>query len=127
MRIDSIYPLFSHRHKKKAQKHTPKKADHKHEYQPVILHGYNRVGILDKARGFVPRLEYIAGQRCIHCGKLDYGFPDSPTCIPVSWDLEVPWVSGGTKKVNILLDEYRFLPLVEVNNLWDLKEEKRNG
>lgn len=114
------------RYRKKAAKKTPKKANHKHEYEPVILSYINDNAIFDTAQGFIAQRDYVAGSRCTVCGKLAYGFPTGPA-VSVASIICFPWVNGTVKKHIVLLDEFKHLPIVNVNDIWRLKEETKNG
>lgn len=128
MRVDSIYHSHNDepRWRKKSKKKPPKKADHKHTYHNVILHGINQSAGFDKSRGFFAAKEYIAGHRCDICGRLEYGFIDG-LCGPVSSYVDYP-TPTGKRRVNILNPEFAEMPIVEIGNVWELKEEnKKNG
>lgn len=69
------------RHRKKA-----KKANHKHEFEPVILKYFNKQLTFSKTNGFVGGIDYNRGSRCKICGLLRHGFPDQDTrflCFPI--------------------------------------------
>lgn len=116
------------KYRKKAPKKTPKKADHKHEYERVILSYINQSGAFDPFRGFVPRRDYSAGSRCIHCGRLTVGFPDGKA-VAVAARVPTDGTQFSGKKIIVLKPEYRDLPVVKVKSIFDLEleEEKENG
>ena len=118
------------KYRKKAVKKTPKKANHKHAYEPVIFRYINQQSHFYADRGFVADYDYAAGSRCTICGRLDHGFPEesgmgkvpavcSRVTIPVPWD-----TNASPRKRNILKPEYSHLPLVIVEDYWKLKEVK---
>lgn len=111
------------KHRKKAPKNTPKKADHKHEYESVLLSYISKNAYFNPAVGFLPARSWYAGKRCIHCGRLDLGFPDG-TCPAVAHHVNV---KDGKKHFVIINPDYAHLPEVRVNDLFDLKEENTYG
>lgn len=84
------------KYRKKRGRKPPKKADHKHEYEPVIFeYTFEGVG-------------YCAGSRCKTCGKLRLGFP-------VGYDRP-----GGRKLPmfgHFPLEDYSDLALVRVKDI----------
>lgn len=114
------------RYKKKSQKKTPKKANHRHEYSPVILSYIDKYSDFSRERGFVPMRVYSAGSRCTVCGRLIHGFPGSePT--RVARTVKIPWVNGTERRYCEVLEDFKHLPVVEVTDYWTLKEEKTYG
>lgn len=61
------------RYKKKSNKRTPKKANHKHEYEDVVFKYYRKEKSFSKSNGFIGGIDYCIGSRCKICGRLDYG------------------------------------------------------
>lgn len=114
------------RHRKKAAKKTPKKADHKHEYEPVVLSYINRNAFFSGERGFVPARDWAAGRRCILCGRLEHGFPDG-SHPQVSARVDIPWANGTTKRTIIRKVEFAGLPEIRVKDYFKLEEEKIYG
>lgn len=110
------------RYRKKAKKNPPKKADHEHEYESVILKYTNKYREFNQERGFVAGTDYAAGRRCIHCGKLTYGFVGAG-CVPVAGKLEFTDVFGHKHSRREILPKYRDIPVVAVKDYWNLKEE----
>lgn len=98
------------RHRKKSKKKPPKKANHKHEYEPVILEYENRHGKLSTEKGFEPAIDYSLGKRCKICGdwKLTH-FWDS---IPLDNGCHL-MVSGKD-----IITKNPDLPIVYVERLW---------
>lgn len=111
-------------HRKKAQKNTPKKANHKHEYESVIL-SYITSHFKLTPGGFVPGRTYAAGKRCTVCGRLDTGFPDGK-CPEVYHRIKMEKPSGDVIH-HIIRHEYLHLPVIKVKSLFDLKEENIYG
>lgn len=102
-------------YRKKAKKRKPKKANHKHEFEPVILKYYNKQLTFSRANGFVGGIDYNRGSRCKVCGLLRHGFPGQDTrflCYPILH------LSTGRE----LLEEYPDLPVVEINDYWHLND-----
>lgn len=112
------------RHRKKAIKRTPKKADHKHDYESVVLSYLNPYGELSRERGFVTQRDYCAGRRCRLCGKLDYGFADGSNP-SVAVRITIPWQDGTERKRILVKEEYRALPEVRIKDYWKLEKEER--
>ena len=110
------------RYRKKSQKRPPKKADHKHEYEPVILSYIAEHGDFSKERGFIPMRSFCAGSRCTICGRLNHGFPDGKA-VTVADVKKLPWPTGD-KRFSQIRPEYRSLPVVKLSDYWTLKEEK---
>lgn len=111
------------RHRKKSARKPPKKADHAHEYEPVILSYIEPCGALSPERGFVPLRTYHAGSRCIHCGRLIRTFPDGESPYVVR-RCSAPWPNGEVKKWHELLQDFRHLEVVKVRDLITLKKEE---
>lgn len=109
------------RYRKKKTKKTPKKANHKHEWEPVILDYWNKNIQFLPEKGFVGGDDSCRGRRCIICGKLAFGFPEGfeekPT--PSTW-----W---SYRNKHLTMD-YPNLPRVRVKDIWanDIKEEKKD-
>lgn len=95
------------KYRKKAVKKTPKKADHKHLYEPVIVKYLNIYRHYDPSRGFVPGMDICSGSRCSVCGKVEYGFPKSFEPNPRNWP-------RGEEAVTL----YPNLPIVEVRDIF---------
>lgn len=115
------------RYRKKAVKKVPKKADHKHEYESVILSYINPQSTFSPERGFIPGRDYAAGRRCRICGRLDYGFADSSNP-RVETVIRIPWQNGTERKSKLIAEQYRHLPVVRIKDYWTLeKEEDRDG
>ena len=112
------------KHRKKAQKSTPKKANHKHEYEPIIL-SYIEPNFKLTPGGFVPGRTYTAGKRCTICGRLDTDFPSGKRP-KVYQRIKMERPSGDVIH-HIILHEYLHLPVIKVKSLLDLKEENTNG
>ena len=113
------------RHRKKAIKKVPKKSNHKHTFEPVILSYINPNGEFSPERGFISQRDYCAGRRCSICGKLDYGFPDGKP-VRVASRIEIPWFGEKVKKHIVINPEYKHLPVVEIKDYWKLEEVKSN-
>lgn len=102
-------------YRKKAKKRKPKKANHKHEFEPVILKYFNKQLTFSKTNGFIGGIDYNRGSRCKICGLLRHGFPDQDTrflCFPIL----------NMRFGRELLEEYPDLPIVEVNDYWHLND-----
>lgn len=112
------------RYRKKAAKRTPKKADHKHDYEPVILSYLNPYGEFSRERGFVSHTDYCAGRRCKICGRLDYGF-DNGRNVSVANRITIPWIDGTERHRYVIKEEYRHLPVVKVKDYWHLDKEEK--
>lgn len=114
------------RYKKPSKKSPPKKADHKHIYdEKVLLKYFNREATFTPEHGFVGETDWCAGSRCTICGRLKVGFPDGTVPRVVGF-VTIPW--GDTfRRRRVLKPEYANLPEVCVNNIFDLKEEKKDG
>lgn len=113
------------RYRKKSQKTPPKKADHKHEYEPVIFRYFNKYSWFSRERGFTGDYDYAAGQRCTVCGRLEHGFPDGSHG-PVAATVNIPWQDGTTRKRRIIIGAFTHLPIVSVQDYWKLKEVTSN-
>lgn len=106
-------------YKKKTRRKPPKKAKHKHDYQPCIFE-YDGIR-LDKAHGFVPNPNTGFGSYCTICGKI--GDSDHNR-----WTRWVP-INGGpaghseyTEAAQIELNpETRTLPTFRIDNIWSQK------
>lgn len=106
-------------YKKKTQSKPPKKARHKHDYQPCIFE-YDGIR-LDKAHGFVPSPDTGFGSYCTICGKIGASNHDR-------WSRWVP-VNGGpaghseyTEEAQIELNpETRTLPTFRIEDIWSQK------
>lgn len=79
------YEYDAPKYRKKSKKKTPKKANHKHEWEPVILEYYNKNRDFDRERGFVGGRDFCRGSRCVICQKLALGFPDGVDFTPDDW------------------------------------------
>ena len=55
-------------YRKKAKKNTPKKYDHKHQFEPCVVEFMGKR--LDKGHGFIPHKKTHIRDYCIICGKL---------------------------------------------------------
>lgn len=116
------------RHRKKSAKKPPKKADHKHTYERVILRYTDPSAHFYLERGFVADYTYAAGCRCTICGRLGRGFPAEEgsgavrTNEAVFSRINIPLFGESVRKRNVLKPEYANLPLVEVEDYWKLKE-----
>lgn len=58
-------------YKKKSSRKPPKKAKHKHDWEPVIFEWLNPNYKYDKNKGFVEGYSYYCGKRCKICGRLE--------------------------------------------------------
>lgn len=114
------------KYRKKAAKKTPKKADHKHEYEPVILSYIDRNAFFSRERGFVAARQWCAGQRCTICGRLEHGFPDG-SHPQVSARMELPVPDGTTRRTIVRKPDFAHLTEVRVKSYFDLEEEKIYG
>lgn len=114
------------RHRKKAVKKTPKKADHKHEYEPVIFR-YTLEHFKLTDRGFISGRSYSPGRRCTICGRLEHGFDDR-TLSPIVYNvIKMPRPNGEVTTIHLLKEEYRHLPVVNLKDYFKLeKEENKN-
>lgn len=110
------------KYRKKTKKNTPKKADHAHEYESVILSYINKYDTFSPERGFVTGRSYAAGRRCTICGQLTYGFAGEGV-VDVAGRYEYTDVFGRHHSKRIILPKFSHLPVVEVKNYWNLKEE----
>ena len=61
---------------RKSKRKPTKKANHKHEYEPVVLQYWNRYMRVTPEQGWYGGWEECGGKRCVHCGRLEIGFPD---------------------------------------------------
>lgn len=102
------------RYKKKKKKQRPKKADHKHEFEPCILNWYNTQYKFDRERGFVGAWDYAPGSRCRICGKLRHGFPTEVAGPDNTWGF-LHFFRGEE-----LLEKYPQFPVIRINDFWDL-------
>lgn len=62
-------------YKKRSKKKPPKKANHAHEWESVILSYWNKYYKFNKETGFIGGIDECAGKQCKICGKLEIGFP----------------------------------------------------
>lgn len=110
------------RHRKKAKKNTPKKADHRHEWDPVIF-SYINPNFKLTPGGFISGRSFYAGSRCLSCGKLTLGFPDG-SCPMVYHVIKIPRPDGGEKTRHLVRAEYLHFPEVRVKDLFKLEKEE---
>ena len=59
---------------KKKEKSVPKKANHKHEFVPILIENHNDIK-WDKERGMIKGIGYWAGSKCRICDKIKMDFP----------------------------------------------------
>ena len=99
------------KYKKKAKKNTPKKASHKHEWEPVIL-GYPKLK-LSQERGFFSDEEkvYVRGGRCIICGRLDLNYPCTAS----------DFIDGLNDR-HPLPERFPNYPVIEVDDIFSLND-----
>lgn len=104
------------RYRKKRGGKPPKKANHKHEYEPVVFEYMNKYKKLTRENGFVEGTDYCAGSKCKVCGRLQYGFPKG------YYKAHPPQV---TVFGSLVVEDYPDLPVVKVKDIWskDLEEE----
>lgn len=114
------------KYRKKAAKKTPKKADHKHEYERVILRYINSQLAFSPERGYISGEDFYPGRRCTICGRLERGFEDGiapRVCMVINMRM-----NGVLIKRRLISEQYRHLPVVRIRNFWTLeKEEEKNG
>lgn len=110
------------KYKKKARKHTPKKANHEHEYAFCV---YEYEGFaLGEASGMYKTLEKSIGTYCRICGKIG----DVHTRDP-KWVLNSAVFNRGVAVGYKYNDEAlaqmnpdtRTLPLFSIGNMWKVK------
>lgn len=104
-------------YRKRSKKTPPKKADHKHEYEPVILEYWNDHLNFDREKGWVGGYDMERGSRCRICGKLALGFPRSSE--------ENAMFSGRfgmsfSRRDVLSGEEFRHLDVCNVKDIWDL-------
>lgn len=64
------------RYRKKAKSKNPKKANHKHIWEPIILVWNNPHYKFDGEKGWVSGDSYYFGRRCKVCSKLKHDFSE---------------------------------------------------
>lgn len=94
-------------YRKKRVKKTPKKANHRHTYEPVILSYFNQNKNFSRETGFVGGMDTCPGSRCTICGRVEYGFPKDYEAEPYLWYYK-----------DDLLVKYPGLPVVEVKDIF---------
>lgn len=99
-------------YRKKVKKKTPKKADHKHEYEAIVLSYINPNRFFTKERGFFSGHDSCPGRRCTICGRLELGFPKGV------FPEHKFWMTGQD-----LIIKYPGLPVVEVNDIFKLNND----
>lgn len=117
---DDAYCEFERdRHRKKASKKTPKKANHKHTWEDVIL----RENITLPFGLGCDSVSYHAGKRCTICGKLSFGFESGePVQVSENHRMQTP---AGVFNMPEVLPEFRSLPMYEVKSIFNMKDERR--
>lgn len=102
------------KYKKKAKKKPSKKADHKHDWEPVLIRWTNKNAVYSRERGFTSGVEHRSGSRCKICGKLSAGFSKA-------FDLEpLPWKDKSWIFRQDLRPMYPDLPIVEADDYYNL-------
>ena len=107
--------------RKKSSAKPPKKAKHKHDYQPCI---YEYDGVkLDEARGFIPELDMQFGTYCTICGKRDWMLGDKDRWFQLEWGPRRGWCrSVYTEEAKRELNpETRTLPTFRLLDYWKQK------
>lgn len=94
------------KYRKKAVKKTPKKARHKHQYEPVVIKYLNIYKSFEKERGFIPGIDFCCGSKCSVCGRVEYGFPKAFEPNPRNWP-----------RGDDVIVTYPGLPIVEVKDI----------
>jgi len=109
MRVDRISRTPEvPRYKKRRKKTTPKKADHKHKLEDVIIIYNNPYHKFSKAYGFVCGEEQLIGQRCMICGKINF------------WGIDM------TNREEDLISKRPDLDVVKVEDIWHPNKEINN-
>lgn len=113
------------RHRKKAAKKTPKKSNHRHTYEPVILSYINPNGEFSPERASTSGAIILLGDKSTFGRELDYGFPNGKP-VRVASRIEIPWFGGSVKKHIIINPEFKHLPVVKIKDYWKLEEVEPN-
>lgn len=117
----------SPRRRKKAKEKTPKKANHRHSYEPVILSYIQSESKFVRLAGqmqWIGARRYFAGKRCTICGKLDYGFPGGSSAEPA--DREIFYTDINTGHPCVFYEKnykYNNLPVIRLQSLYPLEKE----
>ena len=98
-------------YRKASKKSPPKKANHKHTYEPVVLSYFNDHMEFSRERGFVGGVDTCGGRRCTICGHLEVGFPK---------DFDADVYRGLFWSKEDLKIIYPDLPVIPVNDIWKL-------
>lgn len=104
-------------YKKRSKKTVPKKADHKHDYEPVIIECWNPELKYERNKGFIGGTDLHPGSRCKVCGKLALNFPRGS--LEYSSFMEhygIPFIRREVLKES----EFSHLDVCNVKNIWDL-------
>ena len=111
MRDNDVAP-----YRKKSKKSVPKKSNHKHIYEPVILEYWNPQFKFDH-RGFVGGVDKYPGSRCNVCGKLATGFPKGSV---EEEKMTAHYGVAFSRRDVLNSPEFTYLDVCNVNNIWDL-------
>lgn len=98
-------------YRKASKKSPPKKANHKHTYEPVVLSYFNKTKNFSHEQGFTGGMDTCGGRRCTICGHLELGFPS---------DFEPAPHRSFYWERNDLKITYPDLPVVPVPDIWKL-------
>ena len=106
-------------YKKKAKKVVPKKADHRHEYEPVIIsfHDIRHHINPSSPTGFDEGESYCPGSRCKICGRLEHDFPKGSECRERCHHSAFYLAIGNRCE---LMKEFPELDVVSVDDFWNL-------
>ena len=105
-------------YKKKSKSKPPKKAKHKHDFNPCVFE-YDGIRF-DQAHGFVPNHQTSIGCYCAICGKIGGDIPDG--YIQLVQTKDGSWYSEHTEAGKKELDEYtRTLPTFRIDDIFRQK------
>ena len=114
------------RYRKKKNKNTPTKADHKHEFIDCVFE-YDSIR-LDKAHGWVPDPKFAIGSYCPVCGRIgtmhNEGWWDDGEKLPSGALRAGNWSAKAQKEFD---PETRTLPFFRVEDIFRQKFIKQEG
>ena len=104
-------------YRKKSKSKAPKKANHKHQYRPVILYYLNRHSWRSDPLRQVEAWGYARGKECTICGRLEMGFPNGYANKHSEFGFFYPNIADPAI-------DYPDMPVIKIDDIWASRIER---